>query len=121
MTLSPDGKWFWNGNEWIPAPPSNPAPTYTPPWPPSTPPAGIKPQKVVRLPPGLPPNASEQNPPTKDDDIPLSDLIQLISLGLLGTVIGFLISTEYNYGRIATALIVAGLVAPIHFLINRER
>ena len=22
MTLSPDGKWFWNGDEWIPAPPT---------------------------------------------------------------------------------------------------
>ena len=22
MTLSPDGKWFWNGDEWIPAPPA---------------------------------------------------------------------------------------------------
>lgn len=22
MTLSPDGHWFWNGTEWIPAPPS---------------------------------------------------------------------------------------------------
>ena len=23
MTLSPDGNWFWNGNEWIPAPPTH--------------------------------------------------------------------------------------------------
>ena len=26
MSLSPDGKWFWNGNEWIPAPPSSSLP-----------------------------------------------------------------------------------------------
>ena len=23
MTLSPDGRWFWNGSEWIPAPPTS--------------------------------------------------------------------------------------------------
>jgi len=22
-TMSPDGKWIWNGSEWIPAPPSH--------------------------------------------------------------------------------------------------
>ena len=27
MTLSPDGKWLWNGQEWIPAPPNH-SPTH---------------------------------------------------------------------------------------------
>ena len=52
MTLSPDGKWFWDGTEWIPAPPAatevvtqdfwespeeQPDLSYTPTAPPSTP------------------------------------------------------------------------------------
>lgn len=24
MTLSPDGNWFWDGGQWIPAPPTDP-------------------------------------------------------------------------------------------------
>ena len=30
MTISPDGEWFWNGVEWIPAPPSH-SPSAEPP------------------------------------------------------------------------------------------
>ena len=32
-TFSPDGKWMWNGAEWIPAPPTHPPPRNTQPPP----------------------------------------------------------------------------------------
>jgi uncharacterized RDD family membrane protein YckC len=56
-TLSPDGRWVWNGQQWHPAPPPPPPPGYPPQaygYPPSAHPAQAAPGYGAPPPPGFP-------------------------------------------------------------------
>src|SRR5580704_13197158 len=56
-TVSPDGRWMWNGQQWHPAPPPPPPPGYPPQaygYPPSAHPAQAPPGYGAPPPPGFP-------------------------------------------------------------------
>jgi hypothetical protein len=103
MTLSPDGKWMWNGSNWIPAPPQEGIKEFS-----ENPVAEAQPESTAVLPAGMPPTTVSTNPLAMDDNTTivgaslrrptLNEFIQLIGLLLVILPILYFIYSRIFWG-----------------------
>lgn len=103
MTLSPDGKWMWDGSNWIPAPPQEAIKEFS-----ESPVVEAQPESMAVLPAGMPPTTVSTNPLAMDDNTTivgaslrrptLSEFIQLTGLVLVILPILFFIFSTIFWG-----------------------